>query len=317
LVWCQGVSSTAKTEDKEAILWLKFEELDSNNNYDRSTPLLLFIGYINGLQTWMIDTVHSGLASEVLSIRQDPVKCAALMKRPKQDVDRFADKRPLVAICDAVSRKKGKSPPFGTIKFFSLRCGEAVSTAATFNDEVLSIVSSHRVFVVALRKEIHVFDSGSLQRRFKVSKCHPPPATGVQPVALGPRWLAFADRKLTYHYQSHGGVMSDAKVSYAASMISAASQGFSYITEQMGKLTGGLSPPKETADKTHSRQTQEPNIPGIVSIVDIQRVSDKINVEKETDGEAIVSHFESHKGQPIQAMSFNPGYTFVIVHDKL
>jgi hypothetical protein len=169
LVWCQGVSSTAKTEDKEAILWLKFEELDSNNNYDRSTPLLLFIGYINGLQTWMIDTVHSGLASEVLSIRQDPVKCAALMKRPKQDVDRFADKRPLVAICDAVSRKKGKSPPFGTIKFFSLRCGEAVSTAATFNDEVLSIVSSHRVFVVALRKEIHVFDSGSLQRRFKVS----------------------------------------------------------------------------------------------------------------------------------------------------
>jgi hypothetical protein len=47
--------------------------------------------------------------------------------------------------------------------------------------------------------------------------------------------------------------MSDAKVSYAASMISAASQGFSYITEQMGKLTGGLSPPKETADKTHSR----------------------------------------------------------------
>jgi hypothetical protein len=59
--------------------------------------------------------------------------------------------------------------------------------------------------------------------------------------------------QLTYHYQSHGGVMSDAKVSYAASMISAASQGFSYITEQMGKLTGGLSPPKETADKTHSR----------------------------------------------------------------
>jgi hypothetical protein len=35
--------------------------------------------------------------------------------------------------------------------------------------DIVLFVSDCRVFVVALRKEIHVFDSGSLQRRFKVS----------------------------------------------------------------------------------------------------------------------------------------------------
>lgn len=55
--------------------------------------------------------------------------------------------------------------------------------------------------------------------------CFPASSPNLNPLALGERWLAYADCKLVPNHQSCGGMSGDNAQSYAATVINAAKVG--------------------------------------------------------------------------------------------
>eukprot|EP00118_Oscarella_pearsei_P022758 m.266275 g.266275 ORF g.266275 m.266275 type:complete len:855 (+) comp40499_c0_seq22:72-2636(+) len=314
----QGVSTTTKPDDRDRVVWVRFEEFGP---CEKDAPIVLIIGYRNGLQVWTIDMSGSRLATEVLSLRQDPVRHCKLLASPFTVSDQFDAFRPLLALCD--SSCNSGIIPFGTVGIFSLKTGKEVIRGFSFKQEVSSILSNKRVVVVALQNEIHGFDAESLARKFLVTKCYPAPIPGIFPVTLGSRWLAYADRKLTTYYQSVGSVSATDVTSYKASVISAAKstlgaaqQGISFLSETVGRWTG--SPTGESQSEKQSQAVpSDQRMAGIVSVVDIFKIKEKLVVEKQDTGEAIVAHFEAHVGQPIVALSFDPSGQLLVTACKL
>ncbi|XP_065831598.1 BCAS3 microtubule associated cell migration factor-like isoform X2 [Oscarella lobularis] len=321
----QGVTTqSTRIDDKDRVLWVRFEELNSPTGDKESTPILLIIGYSNGFQVWSIDASGSRLATEILSLRQDPVRHCTLLTSPLTLSDQFVHVRPLLAVCDSSCRsgKSSSSPPYGTVGIFSLTTGKEVIKEYSFTQEVSSILSNRRVIVVALQNEIHGLDAESLVRKFLITRCYPAPMPGIFPVSLGSRWLAYADRKLTVLYQSCGGVSAESASSYKSSVFSAAKstldaaqQGISFLSETVGRWTGTQSP---TSEEKQSRGMTPDQMPGIVSVVDIFKIKQqKVAVEKQETGEAIVAHFEAHIGQPIVSLAFDPSGQLLVTACKL
>ncbi|XP_039220510.1 breast carcinoma-amplified sequence 3-like, partial [Crotalus tigris] len=88
----QAYSSTAPTEEKEKIVWIRFENSDLNDTLrnvelhemhstGNEPPLLLMIGYSDGIQIWSIPI--SGEAQELYSIRHGPVRAARVLPSPQ------------------------------------------------------------------------------------------------------------------------------------------------------------------------------------------------------------------------------------------
>ena len=87
-------------------------------------PLLLVLGYTQGIQVWLIPA--SGEAQEVLSWKYGQVKTLKVLPTP-EDVfgspDNFAHCRPLIVMVDST----GPGTPFSSASFTSLKTGEVVS----------------------------------------------------------------------------------------------------------------------------------------------------------------------------------------------
>ena len=64
-----------------------------------------------------------------------------------------------------------------------------------FSSEIADIVVNKRVVVVTFREKLALFDAASLEPKFTITSCYPSPGISPNPVALGDRWLAFADQK--------------------------------------------------------------------------------------------------------------------------
>ncbi|ETE69256.1 Breast carcinoma-amplified sequence 3, partial [Ophiophagus hannah] len=132
-------SSTAPTEEKEKIVWIRFENSDLNDTLrnvelhemhstGNEPPLLLMIGYSDGIQIWSIPI--SGEAQELYSIRHGPVRAARVLPSPqinREKSDNFAEKRPLLAVCKSIG-SSGTSPPYCCVDLHSLRTGEVVKS---------------------------------------------------------------------------------------------------------------------------------------------------------------------------------------------
>lgn len=113
-----------------------------------------------GRQMWAL--LASGEAQEILSWRHGATKTARLVPTPEPtpsvdadaggDVaDAFADKRPLVAVCEA-------APPgsaFHPITFVSLRTGEQVKTIR-FKNAVSDVLVNRRVVVVTFPEKVRL-----------------------------------------------------------------------------------------------------------------------------------------------------------------
>ncbi|KAI0238457.1 Breast carcinoma-amplified sequence 3 [Lamellibrachia satsuma] len=269
-------NTAQKTDDREKIHWVQFQQADINSihtnpDYDVQSgivpPLLLLIGYTNGVQIWAIPV--SGEAQEVMSVRQGPVRFLKVMPTPLTVPgcpDLFACKRPLLAVCDASSAGQ----PYCNVKFLSLRTGDEVHNI-TFKLPVTDIQCNQRVVVVAFAEKIAAFDAFDLREKFCVTSCYPCPGPNPNPIALGTRWLAYADKKLVPVHQSCGGMTGDGRQSYAATVISAAktiTKGLTIFGETVASsLTGMKSFPtpaqKEAVDNEGCR-------PGVVTIIDIE-----------------------------------------------
>ncbi|KAJ6653678.1 hypothetical protein lerEdw1_008804 [Lerista edwardsae] len=132
----------------------------------------------------------------------------------------------------------------------------------------------------------------------------------MNPIALGSRWLAYAENKLIRCHQSRGGACGDNIQSYTATVISAAKTiktGLTMVGKVVTQLTGTLpSGATEEEILAHSNTRRSPLVPGIVTVIDTETVGEgQVLVSEDSDSDGIVAHFPAHE-KPICCMSFNP-----------
>uniref|UniRef100_A0A2R9ADR8 BCAS3 microtubule associated cell migration factor n=1 Tax=Pan paniscus TaxID=9597 RepID=A0A2R9ADR8_PANPA len=315
----QAYSGTPLTEEKEKIVWVRFENADLNDtsrnlefheihSTGNEPPLLIMIGYSDGMQVWSVPI--SGEAQELFSVRHGPIRAARILPAPQfgaQKCDNFAEKRPLLGVCKSIG-SSGTSPPYCCVDLYSLRTGEMVKSIQ-FKTPIYDLHCNKRILVVVLQEKIAAFDSCTFTKKFFVTSCYPCPGPNMNPIALGSRWLAYAENKLIRCHQSRGGACGDNIQSYTATVISAAKtlkSGLTMVGKVVTQLTGTL-PSGVTEDDVaiHSNSRRSPLVPGIITVIDTETVGEgQVLVSEDSDSDGIVAHFPAHE-KPVCCMAFN------------
>uniref|UniRef100_A0A667X3U1 BCAS3 microtubule associated cell migration factor n=1 Tax=Myripristis murdjan TaxID=586833 RepID=A0A667X3U1_9TELE len=311
----QAYTGAPPTDEKEKIIWVRFEKADINDTarnpefmemHSGTTdpPLCLMIGYADGMQIWSISVRE---AQELFSVRHGPVRAARILP-----MDSFADKRPLLGVCKSTG-SSGTSPPYCCADLYSLRTGEMVKSIQFKTPVICNVVS--------LQEKIAAFDSCTFTKKFFVTSCYPCPGPSLNPIALGSRWLAYAENKLIRCHQSRGGACGDNAQSYTATVINAAKTlktGLTMVGKVVTQLAGTL--PAGTPDEEgtpHSASRRSPHNPGVVTIIDTHNVGEgQVLVSEDSDGEGVVAHFPAHD-KPISCMQFNPSGMLLVTADTL
>uniref|UniRef100_A0A3B1KK10 BCAS3 microtubule associated cell migration factor n=1 Tax=Astyanax mexicanus TaxID=7994 RepID=A0A3B1KK10_ASTMX len=308
----QAYTGAPPTDEKEKIIWVRFEKADINDvarspeflemhGSGVDPPLCLMIGYTDGMQIWSISL--SGEAQELFSVRHGPVRAARILPAPHicpLKTDSFAEKRPLLGVCKS-SGSSGTSPPYCCVDLYSLRTGEMVKSIQ-FKTPIYDL--HFNLYVVCF-----------------ITGCYPCPGPNFNPVALGGRWLAYAENKLIRCHQSRGGACGDNAQSYTATVISAAKTlktGLTMVgkvvTHLAGTLPSGVPDEESTA---HSTTRRSPHQPGVITIIDTHTVGEgQVLVSEDSDGEGVVAHFPAHD-KPISCMAFNPSGMLLVTADAL
>lgn len=245
-----ALTQSPPIDAKEQIIWTRFEtdadisDLSSfGEDWDLedgcAPPLILTLGYGTGIQMWAIPA--NGEAIEILSWRHGgPVKCLKILPTPILDpsdqtnpiTDLFGAKRPLMALCDASCK----------VNFISLKDGDSVKIIK-FKHPILDILANRTTVAVTFQERIAVFDARTFEDRSTVTTCFPSPGLNPNPVALGSRWIAYAEFKLIPSKRSNGGYDGFGGISTMATVINAAKtlgKGLKGIGETIG-LTGQVN----------------------------------------------------------------------------
>lgn len=353
---------------KEQIIWTRFEtdadisDLSFGEDWDLEEgaappPLILTLGYGTGIQMWAIPA--NGEAIEVLSWRHGgPVKCLKILPTPLMHygdqagpcVDIYHAKRPLIAIVDAAVGSGGGSGG-NIVNFVSLRDGDTVKSIK-FKHPVVEILANRTTVVITFQERIAVFDARTFEDRCTVTTCFPSPGLNPNPVALGSRWLAYAELKMMPSKRSNGGCDNLVNTSTMASVISAAKtlgKGLKGIGETIGLSSssgggssgsmgnvcavgsggggghpglartgssGGISPSgsSQAVNATDGRQ------PGIVTILDIKYPIKDFSPTSGTPvsvkgTDPMVAHFVAHS-DAIVNIAFDPSGMLILTADK-
>uniref|UniRef100_A0A8C4EI69 BCAS3 microtubule associated cell migration factor n=1 Tax=Dicentrarchus labrax TaxID=13489 RepID=A0A8C4EI69_DICLA len=327
----QAYTGAPPTDEKEKIIWVRFEKADINDTarnpefmemHSGTTepPLCLMIGYTDGMQIWSVSLV--GEAQELFSVRHGPVRAARILPAPHISplkTDSFADKRPLLGVCKSTG-SSGTSPPYCCADLYSLRTGEMVKSIQ-FKTPIYDLHCNKHILAVSLQEKIAAFDSCTFTKKFFVTSCYPCPGPSLNPIALGSRWLAYAENKLIRCHQSRGGACGDNAQSYTATVINAAKTlktGLTMVGKVVTQLAGTL--PAGTPDEEgtpHSTSRRSPHNPGVVTIIDTHSVGEgQVLVSEDSDGEGVVAHFPAHD-KPISCMQFNPSGMLLVTADTL
>uniref|UniRef100_A0A8D0ATP6 BCAS3 microtubule associated cell migration factor n=2 Tax=Sander lucioperca TaxID=283035 RepID=A0A8D0ATP6_SANLU len=304
----QAYTGAPPTDEKEKIIWVRFEKADINDTarnpefmemHSGTTdpPLCLMIGYTDGMQIWSVSVSRE--AQELFSVRHGPVRAAHILPAPH------------------ISET---SPPYCCADLYSLRTGEMVKSIQ-FKTPIYDLHCNKHILVVSLQEKIAAFDSCTFTKKFFVTSCYPCPGPSLNPIALGSRWLAYAENKLIRCHQSRGGACGDNAQSYTATVINAAKTlktGLTMVGKVVTQLAGTL--PAGTPDEEgtpHSASRRSPHNPGVVTIIDTHNVGEgQVLVSEDSDGEGVVAHFPAHD-KPISCMQFNPSGMLLVTADTL
>ncbi|XP_066992105.2 breast carcinoma-amplified sequence 3 homolog [Anabrus simplex] len=338
----QAYTSLPASDSKECITWARFEYADINDPAlypdtadERSStpPLLLVLGYGSGVQVWAVPA--NGEAREVLSWRQGVVRTLRILPTPLADSpmpDAFGHKRPLVALCDSA----GPGPQFCSLSFISLRAGDQVKSIK-FKNPINDVLANRRSIVITFPERIAVFDACTLEDRLTVTTCYPCPGPNPNPVALGTRWLAYAERRLLPSRRSSGGTEGEGVQSYTATVLHAAKslgKGLRELGESVASsLTGSASNAGMQRGVVGGGAGQQGGVntggscdslqPGIITILDAQGVSSSHGEESRinesgtasSNADLMVAHFMAH-GDPVVALAFDPTGMLLLTADK-
>lgn len=288
---------------------------------------MLALGYTQGVQIWLIPM--TGEAQEVLAWRQGQVKTLKILSSPDNCLstpDNFAHCRPLVVMVDSTG--------FTSASFISLKSGESVHNIK-FNSEVADVLANKRVVILSFREKLVAFDAANLEPRFTVTTCYPSPGLQVNPIALGDRWLAYADQQFVSIHRSLGGMIVDGGQSVTAWGINVGSR----LAQGVSKLYSNIfSAPKTASGASSCHPCSMPPMPanssgnvgsigsagndmqkGIVTILDVLQVGnnsdqDEVNLTDKLAG--VVAHFVAHN-KAVVALEFDTNGTLLLTADSV
>ncbi|XP_052855565.1 LOW QUALITY PROTEIN: uncharacterized protein LOC128264225 [Drosophila gunungcola] len=343
-------------------------ELEGN----AAPPLLLILGYGLGVQVWAIPAngeaveVLSWRHGVVTALRvlPTPATAAALDENGRADepVDAFAEKRPLVALVDGGSAAASgllaggsglgggggvttvggsgggvggigvsAAAQFSGVNFMSLKTGVQVKTIK-FKNAVLDIQANRSAVVITFHERIAVFDARTLEDRLTITTCYPSPGINPNPIALGPRWLAYAEHKLLHSKRSGGGCDGEGVPSYTATVLNAAKslgKGLRELGEQVAAGLTGTTAGSGASSKSSSFDSasggQDAKQSGVVTIIDVKHPVKDYSPTTGTPlssmggsqggGDPIVAHFVAHS-EALVAMEFDSSGMLLLTADR-
>ncbi|KAG6461726.1 hypothetical protein O3G_MSEX012820 [Manduca sexta] len=152
-----------------------------------------------------------------------------------------------------------------------------------------------------------------------VTTCYPCPcplggSSPINPLTLGDRWLAYADKKLNQSKRSSGGCEAEGVTSYTATVLHAAkslSKGLRGLGESVAhSLSGGRS-----TSQSPSPPNADIQQPGIVTVLDIEGLDDEEGQDSEDQCDPIVAHFVAHS-EAIIALKFDASGMLLVTADR-
>ncbi|XP_022932458.1 autophagy-related protein 18h-like [Cucurbita moschata] len=339
-------------DHKDQVLWAGFDRLELSPSFFKH---VLLVGYTNGFQ--VLDVEDAPNVSELVSRRDDPATFLQMQPLPAESAagqEGFGASHPilLVVACDETqssglmqSDRNGlvrDGYPNGhsenitlsptAVRFYSLKSRSYVHVLR-FRSTVYMIRCSPKIVAVGLASQIYCFDALTLESKFSVLT-YPVPQLGGQgptgvnigygPMAVGPRWLAYASNN---PLQSNTGRLSPQSptppgVSPSTSP-SSGSLVARYAMESSKHLAAGLINLGDKGYKTLSKYYQEfvpdgSNSP--LSSNSSRKVGRLASTETDADGmvvvkdfvsKAVVSQFKAHSS-PISALCFDPSGTLLV-----
>ncbi|WVZ07449.1 hypothetical protein V8G54_020795 [Vigna mungo] len=335
-------ASISSSEDhKDEVTWAGFDTLELDpSNFKR----VLLLGYLNGFQ--VLDVEDASGFSELVSKRDGPVSFLQMQPLPigGDDQEGLRKSHPLLLVVsgdgnsnvnrnstcssglerdDNVEMHSGNNVNFSTtVRFYSMK-SHCYVRVLKFRSTVCMIRCSSRIVAVGLATQIHCFDAVTLQNKFSVLT-YPVPqlagkgTTGVNvgygPLAVGPRWLAYASNS---PLPSNLGCLSPQNISASAGIspsITPSNGSFvaRYAVESSRHLAAGIIKYCHELLPDGSSSPMPSNLG-----VKVNRVTgtdaDNVGMVAVRDfvSEIIISQFKAHSS-PISALCFDPSGTLLV-----
>ncbi|WJX19465.1 hypothetical protein P8452_09154 [Trifolium repens] len=333
---------------KDQVLWACFDRVELGLS---SFKHVLLLGYSNGFQ--VLDVDDGSNIRELASKRDDPVSFLQMQPVPakSEGCEGFRASHPLLLV---VACDKSKIPgtvqnvrdshseaqaeniinSATTVRFYSLRSHTYVH-ALRFRSTVYMVRCSPQIVAVGLATQIYCFDALTLENKFSVLT-YPVPQLGGQgmvgvnigygPMAVGPRWLAYASNNPLLSNTSR--LSPQSLTPPAGSPSTSPSSGSlvaRYAMESSKHLASGLINLSDMGYKTLSKYYQDLLPDGSSSPVSPNsswKVGRFASNSTETDmagvvvvkdfvSRAVVAQFRAHTS-PISALCFDPSGTLLV-----
>ncbi|KAE8685501.1 Autophagy-related protein 18g [Hibiscus syriacus] len=346
--------STSSEDHKDQVTWAGFDRLELGPSHFKR---VLLLGYQNGFQVF--DVEEASNYSELVSKRDGPVSFLQMQPCPlsSDGQEGFRASHPIllvVASYDTNGSSLGQNA--GNLVGVARDCrmesllGNSVNSPTAvrcyslrshcyvhvlrFRSFVCMIRCSSRIVAVGLATQIYCFDALTLENKFSVLT-YPVPqlvgqgAVGVNvgfgPMAVGPRWLAYASSNPLV---SNTGRLSSQNITPSPGVSPSTSPGGSslvarYAMESSKHLATGLISLGDMGYRTLSKCCQELLPDGSNSPVSQNSVwkvgrlagTDMDNagmvVVKDFVSQDVISQFKAHTS-PISALSFDPTGTLLV-----
>ncbi|KAG6493721.1 hypothetical protein ZIOFF_048721 [Zingiber officinale] len=336
-----SMASAPSGDEKEQVLWAGFDKLETGSS---SFKHVLLLGYSNGFQ--VLNVEDASHVSELVSKRDGgPVTFLQMQPLPVKSgtIEGFRALHPLLLVVagdetngsgvvqggrlstlireNSDNHQSGSCASTSTVvRFYSLKSHSYVHVLR-FRSAVYLVRCSSRIVAVALAAQIFCFDAVTLENKFSVLT-YPSQAVaagvsiGCGPMAVGPRWLAYAcnnplvpvTNRLSPQSHTPSPGVSPSFSPRRGNLVAR------YTMESGKTLAAGILNLGDKGCKTLSRYYQEllpdgsssplpthsgqPDFAGMVVIKDL--------VTKE-----VISQFRAHTS-PISVLCFDPSGTLLV-----
>ncbi|KAL5202597.1 hypothetical protein ABZP36_013549 [Zizania latifolia] len=339
-------------DEKDQVLWAGFDKLELHPS---SFKHVLLVGYSNGFQ--VLDVEDAANVCELVSKRDGPVTFLQMQPTPvsSEGTEGFRASHPMLLVVagdetnglgmvqggrlSALIRDNSSEPPTGNcistptvVRFYSLKSHSYVHVLR-FRSAVYIVRCSPRIVAVALAAQVYCFDAVTLENKFSVLTYPLQGAPGVNigygPMAVGPRWLAYASNSPLL---SSTGRLSPQNLTPSPGVSPSTSPSSGslvarYAMESSKQIAAGIINLGDMGYKTLSKYCQEllPDGSGSPLSSSPGRRSGKLPssvhpleadnagmvVIKDFISKEIISQFRAHTS-PISALCFDPSGTLLV-----
>ncbi|XP_047340452.1 autophagy-related protein 18h-like isoform X2 [Impatiens glandulifera] len=347
-----SISGDSDDRRKEQVLWASFDNLELGSSCLKH---VLLLGYSNGFQ--VLDVEDTSNVTELVSRRDGPVTFLQMQPTPAEsDTDAgFRASHPILLVVasdetsssgsvlnarDTSNRNSYPDLQSGnfinspsSVQFYSLKSHTYVHVLR-FRSTVFMVRCSPRVVAISLSSQIYCFDALTLENKFSVLT-YPVPQVGgglvavnigYGPMAVGPRWLAYASNNPL----SNAGRLSPQSLSPSPGVSPSTSPGTGslmarYAMESSKQLASGIVNLGDMSYKTLSKYYHEhfpdgSNSPvrsnsgrkaGRVSAQSTEMDNSGVVIIKDIVSRAVVCQFRAHTS-PLSALCFDPSGTLLV-----